>query len=94
MTDRYNGSAKVIEESLKELLTILQKEGLVEVTSTKRTVSKSPQPISTGEKLKFVSPVLEKFSDLQELLLLDPIHEVDEEGWPHKAEEGNQTNLQ
>ena len=86
MTDRYNVSAKVIEESLTDLLIILQKEGLVEVTSTKRSVSKAPQSVTTGEKLSFVSPVLEKFSDLQELLLLDPIHEVDEEGWPHKAE--------
>lgn len=26
--------------------------------------------------------VLEKYTDMQELLLLDPIHEVEEEGWP------------
>jgi hypothetical protein len=29
------------------------------------------------------APVLEKFSDLEDLLLLDPIHDVDAEGWPH-----------
>ena len=28
-------------------------------------------------------PVLRKFTDLQDLLMLDPIHEVDERGWPH-----------
>jgi Coenzyme PQQ synthesis protein D (PqqD) len=27
-------------------------------------------------------PVLERFEDMEELLLLDPIHEVDESGWP------------
>lgn len=29
-------------------------------------------------------PLLEKFTDMQELLMLDPIHEVDSMGWPHK----------
>jgi hypothetical protein len=27
---------------------------------------------------------VEKFTDMQELLLLDPIHEVAEDGWPHR----------
>jgi hypothetical protein len=26
--------------------------------------------------------MLQKFTDMQDLLLLDPIHEVDESGWP------------
>lgn len=30
----------------------------------------------------FSQPVLQKFSDMQELLLVDPIHEVKAEGWP------------
>jgi hypothetical protein len=32
---------------------------------------------------RFEKPVLQKYSDMQDLLLLDPIHEVDEMGWPH-----------
>lgn len=28
------------------------------------------------------SPRLEKYQDMQALLMLDPIHEVDEQGWP------------
>jgi hypothetical protein len=31
---------------------------------------------------KFVHPELKKFTDMRELLLLDPIHEVGETGWP------------
>jgi hypothetical protein len=31
----------------------------------------------------FVAPRLEKFTDMQQLILLDPVHEVDEgQGWP------------
>jgi hypothetical protein len=32
----------------------------------------------------FAPPLLETFTDLQELLMLDPIHDVDAAGWPHK----------
>ena len=30
----------------------------------------------------FVPPVLEVYSDMQDLLMLDPIHDVDGAGWP------------
>lgn len=30
----------------------------------------------------FDAPVLEKYTDLEDLLLLDPIHDVDSAGWP------------
>ncbi len=86
MVDRYDGSPEEIQKAIAELLVVLQKEGLLQVSSIKRTVSQTPQPLSSGKKMKFDPPLLEKFSDMQELLLLDPIHEVDEEGWPHKAE--------
>lgn len=32
----------------------------------------------------FSPPLLQKYTDMQELLLLDPIHEVAEGGWPHQ----------
>ena len=32
-------------------------------------------------------PALQKFEDLHDLLTLDPIHEVDERGWPHARSE-------
>ena len=35
-----------------------------------------------GEKLPFTPPNLEAYHDLQSLFLLDPVHEVGEEGWP------------
>jgi hypothetical protein len=28
--------------------------------------------------------VLEKFTDMHDLLLMDPIHEVSDAGWPHR----------
>ena len=32
----------------------------------------------------FAPPVLTKFTDMQDLLLLDPIHDVDKTGWPQR----------
>jgi hypothetical protein len=34
---------------------------------------------------RFAEPALNKYTDMQELLLLDPVHEVSEAGWPSKA---------
>jgi hypothetical protein len=38
-----------------------------------------PSDISGCE---FVTPCLQKYTDMEELLLIDPIHEIDEVGWP------------
>ncbi len=36
--------------------------------------------------IAFKAPVVNKYSDMQDLLLLDPIHDVDEKGWPEAQE--------
>jgi len=41
---------------------------------------RSPDFLQTAPA--FVAPELHKYTDMQELLLVDPIHEVTEEGWP------------
>ena len=34
------------------------------------------------KKMRFEAPALQVYTDMEDLLLLDPIHEVDEMGWP------------
>ena len=36
----------------------------------------------------FSPPILERYTDMQDLLLLDPIHDVDEKGWPNVRTNG------
>jgi hypothetical protein len=36
-----------------------------------------------GALRPFEPPMIQKFTDMQGLLLVDPIHEVDAMGWPH-----------
>lgn len=41
----------------------------------------TPDETPTG-RAEFAPPVLHVYTDMRDLLLLDPIHEVDEGGWP------------
>jgi Coenzyme PQQ synthesis protein D (PqqD) len=41
-------------------------------------------PFKEGQGVSYLKPSFEKYSDMQEMLLLDPIHEVSEDGWPHQ----------
>lgn len=49
-------------------------------------------PVELGElpaiaASTWTEPRLERFDDLQELLLLDPVHDVSEPGWPHRPDD-------
>ena len=44
----------------------------------------APPPVQTP----FRTPVLSKFDDMNEMLLLDPVHDVAETGWPAPRDEG------
>lgn len=36
-----------------------------------------------GSEGQYGLPTLERFTDMEDLLLLDPVHDVEEMGWPH-----------
>ena len=42
--------------------------------------------LESSLKEKFHPPQMDKFTDMQEFLSMDPIHEVDERGWPYPIE--------
>lgn len=44
----------------------------------------SPKTPKTHPQKKYEEIVIEKYTDMEDLIMLDPIHEVDERGWPHK----------
>jgi hypothetical protein len=47
----------------------------------------SAEPASTPPETRsaFEPPRLEKYEDMQDIILLDPVHMVDDQGWPHPA---------
>jgi hypothetical protein len=40
-------------------------------------------PPAEGERRPFATPALTAYTDMQDIILLDPVHEVDPRGWPH-----------
>jgi hypothetical protein len=36
------------------------------------------------DKKPFVAPIFQVFTEMEDLLQLDPIHDTDETGWPHQ----------
>ena len=85
----YQGDATDIDRGVQELLAQLQQENLiVPVDEAAAADLAGVLPSTNGhEKPSFNAPSLNKFSDMQELLLLDPIHDVDEAGWPKPVPE-------
>jgi len=41
--------------------------------------------VSAQMRSAFEEPQLAKYEDLQDIILLDPVHRVDDAGWPHAA---------
>ena len=80
--NRYECSTAEIEDALGRFINQLQEENLVSVNSMQVSPPKDKPNQKIDPKQPFEIPILLKYSDMQELLLLDPIHEVDETGWP------------
>lgn len=81
----YQGDAQDIDRGVHELLVQLQQENLivpVDGAGEALDLAQVAPANSNHEKLSFNPPSLNKYSDMQELLLLDPIHDVDDAGWP------------
>jgi len=87
MTQSYEGDSSAIGNNVLELASQLQQEQLI-LTGTEievPAVADLERRHTNGNgKQSFRAAVLHKFTDMQELLILDPIHEVDAAGWPHK----------
>jgi hypothetical protein len=81
---RYEGSHDKMESHAQRLLEELQAEGLVTSVSAEEPLG--PSPIDRDRRGPFVPPLLEKHTDMQDLILIDPVHEVEARGWPHAAE--------
>lgn len=84
LIQRYDSSLPTIEAGLQSLLDELVQDQLIVPHDGERTLPQSAGSIPTDchRKLPFTPPTLEKFTDMADLLLLDPIHDVSEQGWP------------
>ncbi len=89
VASRFSGSEAEIAAGVQALVEALMAEVLLvadRVPSALQTEGPSEYDAAPADRPPFVKPVLQKYTDMADLLLLDPIHEVDEgQGWPHPA---------
>lgn len=66
-----------VQQDVQQFISTLESEGLLRCSPSDK------QPLDVAPHVgDYVRPVFEVFSDMQEILLLDPVHDVDASGWP------------
>jgi hypothetical protein len=91
IASQYNSEPAAIDQGIQQLFVQLQAEQLIVPTEPPQ-LNGHPPPINVAangqDAPQFEAPVLHKYTDMEDLLLLDPIHDVDETGWPNLPEDG------
>jgi hypothetical protein len=78
----YEAGSGEIEAAVSTFLTELASEELiVPAEDLPRPAPAAPTP--AAKRLPFTLPPVGKFTDMQDIILLDPVHEVEPRGWPH-----------
>ena len=75
----YTSDSEAIAAEARRLADELLDENLLEPTD------EAPEIVPNGgggTKRAFAAPVLKKYEDMQDFLLVDPIHETSDAGWP------------
>jgi hypothetical protein len=81
---RYQAEAGQIAAAVEKLLAELQQEAVIVPEPGPAAAASLNNGTSAEASGKpFAPPVFQKFTDMQDLLLLDPIHEVADTGWPN-----------
>jgi hypothetical protein len=83
LSARYDAPAREIEHDLARFVRQLLDESLIVEKKHTTNGSRVTQPIAFSEpRLPYVAPTIHAHRDLENLFLVDPIHETGEAGWP------------
>ncbi len=83
LRSRYEAGPGEIEDAAGDFLAQLEREQLI--AASPNGAGAAPVTESRSDRAAFEAPRLEKFEDMQDIILLDPVHNVDDRGWPHAA---------
>jgi hypothetical protein len=89
---RYAADRSEIEAAVRRLVDDLCQEELIAPLADRPSAGAPPAAATNGRtggaRAAFEPPVLQVYTDMEDLLMLDPIHEVDETGWPSRPAGG------
>lgn len=80
---RYEAADGEIEDAVAQLVNGFQAAELIVPEEDDAAPGEAPVVPTAGERQPFVAPTFATFTDMQDIILLDPVHEVDARGWPH-----------
>jgi hypothetical protein len=83
LQQRYKGDAATISAETNRILELLLQNALISVSSKGSAASRA---VAAQEQKPWQPGWIEVYGDMKELLLLDPIHDVDE-AWPKARQE-------
>ena len=80
---RSASDPQVVDRAVADFVARLLEEGLIRAAA-----SGAPATLPGGSRSSapFSAPTIAVYTDMEDLLLLDPIHDVDETGWPAHAD--------
>ena len=81
VADHHGADPAVVAGELSRFAADLVAESLLLILEDARSQEEPPLPAETRGQ-PWAAPVFEVYTDMQDLLLFDPIHEVDNSGWP------------
>ena len=80
MTAATNADRETIARAVKSIVEELAAADLIKQAMS--VAADPPLELPTAP-LKFVAPILSAYTDMQDMLALDPVHDVSESGWPN-----------
>ncbi|MCW5889818.1 MAG: PqqD family peptide modification chaperone [bacterium] len=83
VTAAYDVAPEDAAPVVAALLDTLVAEELVTADDVAPALPLAVAGVADGARRPWSAPELGRFTDMQELLLADPIHEVADAGWPH-----------
>ena len=82
LADKYSISGDLARSMVASLIRDIEDVELVQIDGTRPEWVGLPAGEMPGRDTPPLWPVLETYRDMHHALVLDPIHEVDESGWP------------
>lgn len=84
LAPRYDATPEALAEAVRGLVKDLVDRGLVVATSDVASSERASASEQPGPRLPLTGFVLNAHEDLQDLIVVDPVHDTADEGWPNR----------